>query len=90
MKSLSPGFLSLAFFPAPLAIPETKPPTDNDSSKGPSALHTAKAHKACLCRVIEAKNDGPFSASSRQSTQQRQRALGMSPAPDRADVDAAR
>lgn len=65
------------------------PSADNDSSKG-TPTQRLSTPQGLLGRAIAVKQDSPFSASSRQSTLQRQRAVSMSPAPGHAAVHAPR
>jgi len=65
------------------------PPADNDSSKGTLTVRLSTP-QGLLGRAIAAKKDNPFSASSRQSTLQRQRAVSMPPTPEHAGVYATR
>jgi hypothetical protein len=95
VNPLSPRFLSLACLPAQLLSPlrdKGFPPADNDSSKGTQTLRLSTPQGtawSCDCSK-EGQKDNPFSASSRQSTLQRQRAVSMSPTPGHAGVHATR
>ena len=88
---LSPRFPSLACQPSFFRHSETKarlPQTTTVAKE--HRTYACQRHKELLGRAIAAKKDNPFSASSRQSTPQRQRAVSMSLAPGRAGVHATR